>query len=120
MQSTMESGYTEALLDLTSKKEVLVSRMHDRVMDFVEVRAEPRSLQTALLSSQDLIRQVCSIRLYSCSIYPPLPPPFWLVCGVKKVRVWSCPSPPLHLFNPLTGLPTPSMITISLTGRHER
>jgi hypothetical protein len=62
----MESGYTEVLLDLTSKKEVLVGRMHDRVTKFVEVRAEPQSLQAALLSSQDLIRQASPNFVANC------------------------------------------------------
>ena len=48
----------EALLKLTSTKEILATQMQQSILRFVEVRAEPRSLHAALESAQDLIKQV--------------------------------------------------------------
>ena len=50
----------EALLKLTSTKEIMATKMQQSILRFVEVRAEPRSLHAALESAQDLIKQVAA------------------------------------------------------------
>lgn len=57
-QEEVEPEETETLVDKTTEKEALMSCMHARVKEFVDVRADLGSLQAALLRSQDLIRQV--------------------------------------------------------------
>lgn len=68
-----------ALVKLTSKKEMTANKMHQSILKFVEVRAEPRSLHVALASAQSLIKMVSLIKT------PPPPDKcVWGVCTFSR------------------------------------